>query len=67
MSEAVLNISAWRRRRSYVQASITKMLKRVCVLEDKNSLSERDKLIVQRLTGDFREKWMPSIGVYILK
>ena len=55
MAELLLGISARRRRRGHICASITKMVMRVCNLEEKDSLSERDELIVTQLAGDLEK------------
>ena len=49
MSEFGLNISVWQRLLGHVFASVTNMVMRVHTLEEKESLSERDKLIIFQL------------------
>ena len=49
LAELGLDISAWRRCRGHVRASIMKMDTHVRALEEKDSLSEKDKAFVSQL------------------
>ena len=51
LAEFGLDISVWQRHRGHVRASIMKMGTHVCIMEEKGSLSEKDKAVVPWLGG----------------